>query len=70
MCSFLVPRTLWALIRSTQVHGAQTTITCSRSESLQIETTAIAILVWLNDDASFVQNTEKAVRWLSERCKV
>ncbi|KAH3744621.1 A-macroglobulin complement component [Pelomyxa schiedti] len=52
-----------------EVAEATTSITLSRGDSLLIETTAISILSWLNNDEKFAGNTEKAVEWLSTRCK-
>jgi alpha-2-macroglobulin-like protein len=51
------------------VGGASTSITQSSGDSLLIETTSIAVLVWLHDDSLFVRNTEAAIQWLTTRCK-
>lgn len=50
------------------VIDAPTSVVNSRGDSLTIETTAVAILAWLEDD-SFAGNVEKAVEWLTTRCK-
>jgi len=51
------------------VKNAVTSITRSGGDSLNIETTAIAIIVWLNNDEKFAKYTEKAIQWLSSRCR-
>jgi alpha-2-macroglobulin-like protein len=50
-----------------EVLQSKTTITCSRGKSLNIETTAIAILTWMNDE-KFSQNVENAMNWLLKQC--
>lgn len=47
---------------------AQTSITQSSGESLLIETTALAVLAWL-DDAEFSGNVERAMLWMAARCR-
>ena len=50
-----------------EVLQSKTTITCSRGKSLNIETTAIAILTWMNDD-KYNENVERAMNWLMKQC--
>jgi len=51
------------------VKNAVTSITRSGGNSLTIETTAISILVWLNNDDAFAKHTEDAIRWLLAQCQ-
>ncbi|GAQ89697.1 hypothetical protein KFL_005520040 [Klebsormidium nitens] len=48
---------------------ARTSITRSGGDSLLIETTAVAVLCWLNEKAAFGPNIRRAVEWLATRCK-
>ena len=50
------------------VNSGQTTITCSRGESLHIETTSLCILVWLKDEQVryFLGEDEWSVPWVSD----
>jgi uncharacterized protein YfaS (alpha-2-macroglobulin family) len=50
------------------VDGAVTSITRSGGDALRIETTSLAILAWLRDDA-YTGQVEKSIMWLTERCK-
>lgn len=50
------------------VEGSVTSITRSGGDALNIETTALAILAWLKDDA-YTDQVEKSILWLTERCK-
>ena len=50
------------------IDGAVTSITNSGGDALKIETTSLAILAWLRDDA-YTGQVEKAILWLTERCK-
>ncbi len=50
------------------VDGAVTSITRSGGNALNIETTSLAILAWLRDDA-FTGQVERSILWLTERCK-
>ncbi|MEM9415027.1 MAG: MG2 domain-containing protein [Planctomycetota bacterium] len=50
------------------VEGAVTSITRSGGDALNIETTSLAILAWLRDDA-YTEQVESAMLWLTERCK-
>ncbi|MGB0767037.1 MAG: alpha-2-macroglobulin family protein [Phycisphaeraceae bacterium] len=50
------------------IDGAVTSITNSGGDALKIETTSLAILAWLKDDA-YTEQVEKAILWLTERCK-
>jgi len=50
------------------VEGAVTSITRSGGDALNIETTSLAILAWLKDDA-YTNQVESAMQWLTERCK-
>jgi len=50
------------------VVGAATSITGSGGESLEVETTSLAILAWLSSP-KHTGNVETAIRWLGGRCK-
>ncbi len=50
------------------IPGAATSITRSGGEGLEIETASLAILGWLRSPRHTV-HSEKAMRWLTERCK-
>lgn len=50
------------------IDGAVTSITNSGGDALKIETTSLAILAWLRDDA-YTGQVEKSILWLTERCK-
>jgi uncharacterized protein YfaS (alpha-2-macroglobulin family) len=50
------------------VGGAKTSITGSGGESLDVETTSLAILAWLKHPDR-TANVEGAMRWLAARCK-
>jgi len=50
------------------VEGAVTSITRSGGDALNIETTSLAILAWLKDDA-YTEQVEASILWLTERCK-
>eukprot|EP01080_Neovahlkampfia_damariscottae_P007632 gene7632-11954_t len=50
-----------------EVLQSKTTITCSRGKALNIETTAIAVLTWLNDE-KYNENIELAMNWLLKQC--
>ena len=45
--------------------GANTTITQSKGINKDIETTAIAVLAWLNDPIRYTKNIEAAIFWMS-----
>lgn len=49
--------------------GAETSITRSGGESLNIETTSLAILAWLRMGETFAGDVEKSMAWLFEQCK-
>lgn len=49
--------------------GAQTSITRSGGEALQIETTSLAIIAWLRMGENFAGDVEKSMAWLFEHCK-
>lgn len=51
-----------------RIPGARTSITGSGGESLEIETASLAILGWLRSP-KHTASSEKAMRWLVERCK-
>lgn len=51
------------------VSGASTSITRSGGDALTIETTSLAILAWLKDDAHWAAQVEKSMQWLFERSK-
>jgi alpha-2-macroglobulin-like protein len=48
---------------------SSTTITGSRGSSQLVETTALAILCWLNDYQSYTKEVENAMRWIHSTCK-
>jgi hypothetical protein len=50
------------------VGGATTSIVGSGGIALSIETTSLAVLAWLRDDA-YAGSVEKAIRWICECCK-
>ena len=50
------------------VTGGTTTIVGSGGTSLQVETTALALLAWLQDDA-YAGAVEQGVKWLADICK-
>jgi len=50
------------------VLNSVSTITRSGGKSLLIETTAISIIAWLNDD-SFMLNVDSAMKWLLQQCQ-
>src|SRR5690606_2896186 len=50
------------------VAGAQTSITSSSGRTLQIETTALAVLAWLRaNPGTFNPNVQKAIRWIGQQ---
>lgn len=51
------------------VMGAKTSITRSGGDSLNIETTSLAIIAWLRCGEEFSAATERAVSWLFKQCK-
>ena len=50
------------------VEGGTTTIVGSGGTSLQVETTALAVLAWLEDDA-YAGNVERGIKWLANICE-
>jgi len=50
------------------VTGGKTTIVGSGGTSLKVETTALALLAWLENDA-YAGSVEQGIKWLSEICK-
>jgi alpha-2-macroglobulin-like protein len=50
------------------VDGATTSIVGSGGTALQVETTALAVLAWLQD-ASHAANVEASMTWLADSCK-
>lgn len=50
------------------VEGGTTTIVGSGGVSLQVETTALAVLAWLEDDA-YAGNVERGIKWLASICE-
>ncbi len=50
------------------IDGSVTSITRSGGDALNIETTSLAILAFLRDD-TYTPQVEKAILWLTERCK-
>jgi hypothetical protein len=53
---------------SGRVTGAATSITRSGGDSLEVETTSLAVLAWLRAP-EHTKNVEAAMRWLAERCQ-
>jgi len=51
------------------VRDAASTITQSRGEALEIETTALSVLVWIHEPEAFAMNARKAVDFVAARCK-
>ncbi len=51
------------------ISGAVTSITQSGGDALQIETTSLALLAWLKDDAQWAAQVEVSMKWLFERSK-
>jgi hypothetical protein len=58
-----------AVEKDGSVGGAKSTITCSGGDALRIETTSLAILAWLKDDATWADQVELSMKWLFELCK-
>ena len=50
------------------VSGAETSIVGSGGISLQVETTSLAILSWLKDEA-YADKVEKSIKWLADSCQ-
>ena len=50
------------------LQGATVSVIGSTGDALSIETTALAVLAWLQNP-SFTANVEKAIRYLAEQCK-
>ena len=51
------------------VAGALTSITCSRGQSLAIESTAVAVLAWLHNTDEFAGHAQRAMQWLVAQCQ-
>jgi len=51
------------------ISGAVTSITQSGGDALVIETTSLALLAWLKDDAQWAAQVEVSMKWLFERSK-
>ena len=51
------------------ISGAVTSITQSGGDALMIETTSLALLAWLKDDAQWAAQVEVSMKWLFERSK-
>ena len=51
------------------ISGAITSITRSGGDALAIETTSLALLAWLKDDAQWAAQVEVSMQWLFERSK-
>lgn len=51
------------------IGGGLSTITSSGGESLEIETTSLAILAFLKSQGKFAANVETSMKWLFEKCK-
>lgn len=49
------------------ISGAVTSITQSGGDALMIETTSLALLAWLKDDAQWAAQVEVSMKWLFER---
>jgi len=50
------------------IEGSQTSITCSRMNSLTVEATSVAVLAWLNDD-KYIAHARSAVEWITAQCQ-
>jgi uncharacterized protein YfaS (alpha-2-macroglobulin family) len=50
------------------VSGGTTSVVGSGGISLQVETTSLAILAWLKDEA-YVDKVEKSIKWLADTCQ-
>jgi len=66
-------RTLMSKLAQSQskdgyVDGATTSIVGSGGTALQVETTGLAVLAWLQD-ANYAGNVETSMRWLADSCK-
>ncbi|HCN07749.1 MAG TPA: A-macroglobulin complement component, partial [Lentisphaeria bacterium] len=64
----LLDRLAQAQAESGVVDGATTSIVGSSGISLQVETTALAVLAWLQADR-YTGNVESGIRWIAESCK-
>ncbi|MDP6450198.1 MAG: alpha-2-macroglobulin family protein, partial [Lentisphaeria bacterium] len=64
----LLDKLAQAQAESGVVDGATTSIVGSSGISLQVETTALAVLAWLQDDR-YTGNVESGIRWIAESCK-
>lgn len=51
------------------ISGAVTSITRSGGDALAIETTSLALLAWLKEDAHWAAQIEVSMKWLFERSK-
>ncbi len=58
-----------AVDKDGKVTGGGTSITCSGGDSLALETTSLALLAWLRDDAKWAATIENSMKWLFEQCK-
>lgn len=58
-----------AVSDSGSVENAATSITGSGGDSLEIETTSLALLAWLRDDEQWAAQVETSIRWLFEKSK-
>jgi len=69
IASTLSKRLAEAVGKTGSVADSLTSITRSGGESLDIETTSLALLAWLKDDAKWAAQVEVSMRWLFEQSK-
>ena len=51
------------------ITGANSSITRSYGDSLEVETTSLAILAFMKNSKKFAADTEKAMKWLFKKCE-
>jgi len=44
--------------------GGKVSITLSEGFNLDLETTALAVIAWMNDQERYADEIEKAMRWI------
>ncbi|MDD3119671.1 MAG: hypothetical protein PHQ27_10865, partial [Victivallales bacterium] len=65
----LADKLVKAVDKNGKVTGAETSITRSGGDALDLETTSLAILAWLKDEAVYAAAVEKSMPWLFAQCK-
>lgn len=58
-----------SILKNGSIQGGVTTITNSGGQSLEIETTSLAILAFLKGGGKFAAEVETTMKWLFEACK-